>query len=103
MVNHLNEYGSSKNYTVRVQMFSLVQVRCKLDAIIVHRAKDDITLDINTMKNFRKVLKSIRECFEYRQVLLSGLVILEDGSYYDKISKINTKMASHSEGQDLFS
>ena len=48
-------------------------------------------------------MKSIRDCSENTQVLLSGLINREDGNYnYNyKISEINTRMASYSEGQGL--
>ena len=37
--------------------------RRKPDTIIIHAATNDITRDINTMKN-RKIVKSIRDCSE---------------------------------------
>ena len=51
------------------------------------------------MKNIRRIEKSIRDCSENTQVLLSGIINREDGNYIDKISEINTKMASYGEGQ----
>ena len=53
------------------------------------------------MRNIRKIVKSIRGCSKNTQVLLSGMINQEDANYDDKISKINTKMASYSEGQEL--
>ena len=44
-------------------------------------------------------MNSIRDCSENTQVLLSGIINREDGNYIDKISEINTKMASYREGQ----
>ena len=37
--------------------------RRKPDAIIIHAGTNDITRDINTMKN-REIVKSIRDCSE---------------------------------------
>ena len=45
-------------------------VRRKSDTIIIHEGTNDITRNINTKKN-RKTVKSIRDCSEYTQVLLS--------------------------------
>ena len=38
-------------------------------------------------------MKQIRDCSENMQVLLHGIINLEDGDYNDKISEINTRMA----------
>ena len=112
MVKGLNEYGLSKNQNVKVQSFSgyatedmldIVKpaVKRKPDAIIIHAGINDITRNINTMKKIRKIVKSIRDCSENTQALLSGIISQEDGNYNDKISEINTRMASYSEGQGL--
>ena len=54
------------------------------------------------MKNVKKTpVKSIRECSENTQVLISGIINREDGNGNDKISQINTRMPSNSEGQGL--
>ena len=112
MVKGLNEYGLSRNQNVKVQSFSgytteamldIVKpaVKRKPDAIIIHAGINDITRDINTMKKIRKIVKSIRDCSENTQVLLSGIISQEDENYNDKISEINARMASYSEGQGL--
>ena len=44
-------------------------------------------------------MKSVRDCSENTQVLLSGIISREDGNYINKISELNTKMASYREGQ----
>ena len=46
-------------------------------------------------------MKSIGDCSENTQVLLSGIINREDGNYNDKISEKNTRMTSYSEGQRL--
>ena len=75
--------------------------RRKPNPIIIHAGTNDITRDINTMKNIRKIVKSIRDCSKNTQVLLSGIINRDDGNYNDKISEINARMASYSEGQGL--
>ena len=78
MLKGLNEYELSKNQNVRVQRFSgyitedmldlaKPAVRRKLDAIIIHAETNDITRDVNTMKNIRKTVKSIRVFSENTQ------------------------------------
>ena len=43
-------------------------------------------------------MKLIRDyCSKNTQVLLSGIINGEDGNYNDKISEINTRLASYSE------
>ena len=109
MLKGLNEYELSKNQNVRVQRFSgyttedlaKPAVRRKLDAIIIRAETNDITRDVNTMKNIKKTVKSIRVFSENTQVLFSGIISREDGNYNDKISEINKRMASYSEGQGL--
>ena len=112
MVKGLNEYGLSKNQNVKVQGFSGYTIedmldivkpaaRRKPDAIITHTGTNDITRDINTMENIRRIVKSIRDCSENTKVLLSGIINPEDGNYNDKISEINTGMISYSEVQGL--
>ena len=66
-------------------------VRPKPDAIIIHAGTNDITIDQGL----------IRGCSENTQVLLFGIINREDGNHNDKISEINTRMASYSEGQGL--
>ena len=75
--------------------------RRKPDATIIHVGTNYITRDINAMKYIRKIVKSIRDSSENTQVLLSGIINREDWNYNDKISEINTGMASYSEGQGL--
>ena len=75
--------------------------RCKPDAIKIHDGPNDITHYINTMKNIRKIVKSIRDCSENTQVLLYGIINRDDGNHNDKISEMNNRMASYSEGQGL--
>ena len=53
------------------------------------------------MKNIRKIVKSIRDCSENTQVLLYGIINRDDGNHNDKISEMNNRMASYSEGQGL--
>ena len=112
MVKSLNEYGLSKNQNVKAQRFSgyttkdvldiaKPAARCKPDPMIIHAGTNDITRDTKTMKNIKKIAKSIRDCSENTQVLLSGIINREDGNYNDKTSEINTRMASYSEGQRL--
>ena len=48
-------------------------------------------------------MKSTSDCSENTQVLLSGIINREDGNYNNRTSEINTRMASHSEGQGYFS
>ena len=48
--------------------------RSKHDVIIIYSGTNGITTDINTMKNVRKIVKSIQECSEKTQVLLSGII-----------------------------
>ena len=109
IIKGLNEYGLSKNPNVKVQSFSghttedmldIVKpaARRKPDAIIIHAGANDITRDINTVKTIRKTVKLIRDSSGNTQVLLSGIINQEDGNYNDKISEINTRMASYSEG-----
>ena len=68
--------------------------RRKPDAIIIHARTNDFTRDINTMKNIRKIVKSIRDCAENTQVLLSRIINRKDRNYNYKISEIHTRMAS---------
>ena len=97
MVKGLNEYGLSKNQNVKVQGFSgyttedMLDIakpaaRRKRDAIITHTGTNDITQDINAMKN-RKIVKSITDCSENTKVLLSAIINPEDGNCNDKISE----------------
>ena len=58
--------------------------RHKPDTAIIHAGINGVTRDINTMKNIRKIVKSITDCSENTQVLLSGIINREDGSYNDK-------------------
>ena len=113
IIKGLNEYELSKNQNVKVQRFSghttedMLDIvrpaeRRKPDAIIIHAGANDITRDINTMKTMRKIVKLIRDSSGNTQVLLSGIINQEDGNYNDKISEINMRMASYSEGQGLF-
>ena len=110
MVKSLNEYALSKKQNVKVQSFprnttgdmlDIVKPRSKGEAIIIHTGTNDITRDIYTMKFIRKVVKSIRDYSKNIQVSLSGIINGEDGNHNDKISEINTGMASYSEGQGL--
>ena len=55
--------------------------RRKPYAVIIHAGTNDITRDINMMKNMRKIGKSIRDCSENTQVLLSGIINREDENY----------------------
>ena len=110
MVKSLNEYALSKKQNVKVQSFprnttgdmlDIVKPRSKGEAIIIHTGTNDITRDIYTMKFIRKIVKSIRDYSKNIQVSLSGIINGEDGNNNDKISEINTGMASYSEGQGL--
>ena len=112
IVKGLNEYGLSKQQNVKVQSFSgyttetmldIVKpaARRKPDTIIINAGTNDITQDINTMKNIRKIVKSIRDCSENTQVLLSGIISREDRNYNNKISEINMCMASYRERRGL--
>ena len=110
MVKSLNEYALSKKQNVKVQSFprnttgdmlDIVKPRSKGEAIIIHTGTNDITRDIYTMKFIRKIVKSIRDYSKNIQVSLSGIINGEDGNHNDKISEINTGMASYSEGQGL--
>ena len=53
------------------------------------------------MENIRKIVKSIMDCSENTQVLLSGIINPEDGNCNEKISEINARMTWCSEGQRL--
>ena len=75
IVKGLNEYGLSKKQNVKVQSFSGYATEDMLDMVkpaaqhkpdgrIIHARTNDITQDINTMKNIRKIVKSIRDCSE---------------------------------------
>ena len=112
VVNGLNEYELSKNQNVKIESFSrhttedrlgIVKsaTRCKPDGIIIHTETNGITRDMNMMKSIKKIVKSIRDCSEYMQVSLSGIINREDDNYSDKISEINTRMASYSKVQGL--
>ena len=46
-------------------------------------------------------MKLIRDCSENTQVLFSGIINREDRNHSDKISEINTRMASYND-RDLF-
>ena len=48
--------------------------RRKPYAILIHAGRNDMKRDVNTMKNIRKIVKSIRDCSENTQVLLSGII-----------------------------
>ena len=109
MVKSLNEYALSKKQNVKVQSFprnttgdmlDIVKPRSKGE-VIIHTGTNDITRDIYTMKFIRKIVKSIRDYSKNIQVSLSGIINGEDGNHNDKISEINTGMASYSEGQGL--
>ena len=102
LVKGLKEYGLSKKQNVKVQSFSgyttenmldIVKpaARRKPDPIIIHADTNNITRDTNTMKNISKIVKSIRDCSENMQALLSVIINLEDGNYNDNTSKINTE------------
>ena len=82
-------------------MLDIVKPRSKGEAIIIHTGTNDITRDIYTMKFIRKIVKSIRDYSKNIQVSLPGIINGEDGNHNDKISEINTGMASYSEGQGL--
>ena len=112
MVKGLNEYGLSKKRNVKVQSFSgyttedMLDIakpaaRRKPDAIIIHVGTNNITRDITMMKNIKKIVKLIRDCSENTQVLFSGIINREDRNHSDKISEINTRMASYND-RDLF-
>ena len=73
----------------------------RTDAIVIHAGTNLITGDINTMKSIREIVKSIKDCSENTQVLLSGIISREDVNYSDKISEINMRMASSRQGQRL--
>ena len=103
MIKGSNEYGLSKNQNVKVQIFSgyttedMLDIakpvaRRKPDSIIIHAETNDITRDLNTMENIRKIVKSISGCSENTQVLLSGIINQKNGNYSDKISEINTRL-----------
>ena len=55
--------------------------RRKPDAIIFYVRTNDNMQGIKTMKNIRKIVKSIRDCSENMQVLFSGIINQEDGNY----------------------
>ena len=112
MVKGLNEYSLSKTQNVKVRSFSghttedgldNVQpaVQRKLNAIIIHVGTNDVTREINKIKNIRKIVKSIKDCSQNMQALLSGIISREDGNHNDKISEINIRMALFSKGQGL--
>ena len=103
----------SKNQNVKAQSFSgyttedmldlaKPAVRRKPDAIIIHAETNDITRDVNTMKNIRKIVKSIRGCSGNTQVLLSGIISREDGNCNDKISEVNRGWLHMAKIRDLF-
>ena len=46
-------------------------------------------------------MKAIRDSSQNTQVLMPGIINQEGDNYNDKISKLNTKMASYREGQGL--
>ena len=48
-----------------------------------------------------QIVKSISDCSQNSQVLFSGIINQADGNYNEKISEINTRMASYSEGQGV--
>ena len=73
----------------------------RADAIVIHAGTNLITGDINTMKSIREIVKSIKDCSENTQVLLSRIISREDMNYNDKISEINMRMASSRQGQRL--
>ena len=92
MVKGVNEYGLSKNQNVRVEsvsgnttehMLDIAKPAAwrKLDATIISGRINDITREINTMKNVRKIVKSIQECSENTQVLFFGIMKREEGNY----------------------
>ena len=62
---------------------------------------NNITWNINTMTYIRKTVKSIGNCSKNTKVLLPGETNWEDGNYNNKISEINTRKVSYSEGQGL--
>ena len=85
IVKGLNKYGLSKNQNVQVQSFSGYTAKDMLDivkpaarrkpyAILIYAGTNDMTRDIHTMKNIRKIEKSIRDCSENMQVLLFGII-----------------------------
>ena len=92
IVKGLNEYDLSKNLNIKVQSFlgyttedmlNIVRpaARRKPDAIIFYVRTNDNMQGINTVKNIRKIVKSIRDCSENMQVLFSGIINQEDGNY----------------------
>ena len=107
MVNGLSKYQNVKLQSfsgyITEDMLDIVKPAAgrKPDTIIIHAGTNDITRDINSMKTTRKIVKSIRDCSENTQVLLSGIINLEEGNYNDKISEIDTRMASYCESQGL--
>ena len=95
MVKGLKEYGLSKNQNVKVKRFSGCTTEYmfgifkpvawrKLDAIIIQAETNDITRDINTMKNIREIVNLMKACSKNTQVLLSVIIIREDWNYNGK-------------------
>ena len=106
MVKGLNEYSLIKNDIVKVESFSGYTTEDTLyiakptawrkpEATTIHAGTNDIMRDINTMKNNKQIVKSVRDCSENTQVLLPGIINREDGNYTDKIAEINLRMASY--------
>ena len=85
IVKGLSEYGLLKNQNVKVQSFSgyitkdLLDIvkpatSRKADAVIIYAGTNDIMRDINTMKNIKETVKSVKDCSENMKVLFSRII-----------------------------
>ena len=78
--------------------------RKKLDTILLHVGKNDLTKGINTMKNIKKCVKAIRELdnSEYIQIGFSSIMNRSDENFQKKLVKAMLSCLGIVWGEDLF-
>ena len=75
-------------------------IRQKTDAVIIHAGSNDLTNDTKTMKQVRKIAKTILEMEDSGKLGIgfSGIIERADRNFKDQIEETNDKLKRYCEG-----
>ena len=75
-------------------------IRKKPDAVIIHAGTNDLTNGTNTVKQVRKITKTIREIEDSGQIGIgfSGIIQRADKNFKDQIKETNEEVKRYCEG-----
>ena len=75
-------------------------IRKKRDAVIIHAGNNDLTNGTNTMKQVRKITKTIQEMEDSGKIgiCFSGIIQTAGRNFKDQIKETNDKLKRYCEG-----